>query len=162
MGCVGTHGVLGNSVSFTGNNFHCCDSHGRISPGDPATLHPWLKSNFISRSILSLSFIRQPIMDNNVDRQDLSSSPHSSCDYETSPVNEDLERSFLWPSGEKESGHGLRHLSASRSRIWINTSLWVTILNIGLFICSGLMLWSSRKQSMSDQDMWKATSYFCT
>ncbi|RYP35510.1 hypothetical protein DL767_003764 [Monosporascus sp. MG133] len=94
------------------------------------------------------------------DSQRMASSSEGSRDYETSSSGDDLEKSLLWPEERRHSSHGFREAQARKSRILRSSVLWLTVSNVGLFVLSGLMLWSSRTQARSDQETWKAMSYF--
>ncbi|RYP58966.1 hypothetical protein DL770_010309 [Monosporascus sp. CRB-9-2] len=67
---------------------------------------------------------------------------------------------LLWPEERRHSGHGFQEAQNRRSRILRSSVLWLTVSNVGLFVLSGLVLWSSRIQARSDQETWKAMSYF--
>ncbi|KAL7622475.1 hypothetical protein AAE478_007981 [Parahypoxylon ruwenzoriense] len=81
-------------------------------------------------------------------------------DDDDSTSSHDVEKSLLWT--EQKTSSGLETREHRQRYLRLNSAwLWPTILNVALLISSCLMLWSSSiQQQMTDQGLWKATSYF--
>lgn len=69
----------------------------------------------------------------------------------------DLEKALL--SVEQSSK---RDVSQSGAHLLLRPSTWLTVFNIGVFVVS-CIVWSGAlsKQTLKDQDFWKATSFYC-
>lgn len=82
-------------------------------------------------------------------QEDVESRPEMSHD-------DDAEKSFLL---REDYEHPRRSASPRRSHIVLAL---ITIFNLILFLASIGILSISKTKSISDQDLWRATSYYCT
>lgn len=88
-----------------------------------------------------------------IDDEETSSSSHDD--------SVDLEKALL-PASQDIVQRSKRDINQNRLPLLPRPMTWLTLFNIGIFVAS-CIAWSKTlsKQTLKDQDLWKATSFYC-